>query len=258
MGLKPALGDIPTDGVVPLSTLFDHVGPIGRSVDDAALVYHALRGVATPPAIAARDARGLRLGIPRPYFLELMDSQVQRVFDQACQRLTRAGVVLEDVAITHARDAAAIYLHIVLPEAAAYHAATLDSRPDDYSPNVRLRLEMGRYVLAEDYVRALRGRDALIHDVNIALQGRDGLLLPTLPITAPKLGTMTVSIGGVDEPVRNAMLRMTQVFNITGHPAITLPCGRTGDGLPVGAQLLHSTTTSLLDLSACVERVLES
>jgi aspartyl-tRNA(Asn)/glutamyl-tRNA(Gln) amidotransferase subunit A len=258
VGLKPALGDIPTEGVVPLSTLFDHVGPIGRSVDDAALVYHALRGVATPPPIAARDARGLRLGIPRPYFLELIDPQVQRVFDQTCQRLTRAGVVLEDVAIPHARDAAAIYLHIVLPEAAAYHAATLDSRPDDYSPNVRLRLEMGRYVLAEDYVRALRGRDALMHDVNVAMQGRDGLLLPTMPITAPKLGSTTVSIGGVDEPVRNAMLRMTQVFNITGHPAITLPCGATGDGLPVGAQLVHTTTASLLDLAACVERVLES
>jgi aspartyl-tRNA(Asn)/glutamyl-tRNA(Gln) amidotransferase subunit A len=258
VGLKPAVGEIPTDGVVPLSALLDHVGPISRSVDDAAVVYHALRGVPAPPPVTARDLRGLRFGIPRPYFLALMDPQVGAIFEQTCERLARAGVVLEDVVIPHAGEVAAIYLHIVLPEAAAYHAATLESRPDDYSPNVRLRLEMGRYILAEDYMRALYGREALIDDVNRALEGRDGLLLPTMPITAPKLGAATVSIGGIDEPVRNAMLRLTQLFNITGHAAITLPCGKSGEGLPVGAQIVHARTSSLLEIAASVERVLES
>jgi len=257
VGLKPAVGEIPTDGVVPLSALLDHVGPLSRSVEDAGLVYHALRGLAQPPRISAREIRGLRLGVPRPYFLALLDPQVGALFEDACRRLSHAGVLLDDVVIPHAVDTAAIYLHLVLPEAAAYHAATLDTRPDDYSPNVRLRLEMGRYILAEDYVRALRGRDALINEVNAALDGRDGLLLPTMPIAAPKLGAATVSIGGVEEPVRNAMLRLTQVFNLTGHAAITMPCGKTSEGLPVGAQVVSARTSDLLEIAAAIEHVLE-
>ena len=253
VGLKPAIGEIPVDGVVPLSLLLDHIGPMCRSVEDAAFVYHALRGVANPPPIGGRDVRGMRLGIPRPYFMALLDPEVGARFEEACRRLSAAGAVLEDVVIPHAGDAAAIYLHLVLPEAAAYHAATLESRPDDYSPNVRLRLEMGRYILAEDYLRALHGREALIRDVNAALEQRDGLFLPTMPIAATRLGAATVSIGGTEEPVRNAMLRLTQVFNITGHPAITMPCGKTSGGLPVGAQLVAARTADLLEIASAME-----
>ena len=92
--------------------------------------------------------------------------------------------------IAHAGDIAPIYLHIVLSEAAAYHAKTLETRGDDYTPNVRQRLEMGRYILAEDYVRALRGRDVLTSEVDAALTGCDGLLLPSLPIPAHKIGVL--------------------------------------------------------------------
>ena len=122
-------------------------------------------------------------------------------------------------------------MHIALPEAAAYHAPTLESRPQDYTENVRLRLEMGRYILAEDYVRAQRGRQLLTREVREALGGRDGLLLPSMPVPATRLGAPTVSISGSEEPVRNITLRLTQLFNITGHPAISLPCGKTDEGL---------------------------
>jgi aspartyl-tRNA(Asn)/glutamyl-tRNA(Gln) amidotransferase subunit A len=258
VGLKPAVGEIPVDGVVPLSVLLDHIGPICRSVEDAGLVYHALCGVARPSPIDGRAVRGLRLGIPRPYFMALLDPEVGARFEEACRRLSAAGAVLDDVVIPHAGDAAAIYLHLVLPEAAAYHAATLESRPEAYSPNVRLRLEMGRYILAEDYLRAVHGREALIRDVNAALEQRDGLFLPTMPVPATTLGAATVSIGGSEEPIRNAMLRLTQVFNITGHPAMTMPCGKTSEGLPVGAQLVAARTSDLLETAAAIEPVLES
>jgi aspartyl-tRNA(Asn)/glutamyl-tRNA(Gln) amidotransferase subunit A len=257
VGLKPKLGDVATDGVVPLSTLLDHVGPLCRSVEDAGIVYHALRGGSPPPARRHREVRGLRLGVPRRYFMDLLDPQVRAIFDQVCGQLAEAGAVLEDVVIPHASDASPIYVHLSLPEAAAYHAATLDTRPDDYSVNVRLRIEMGRYILAEDYVRALRGRDALIADVDAALTGRDGLLLPTMPIPAPKLGATMVSIGGAEEPIRNMMLRLTQVFNITGHAAISIPCGRTNEGLPVGAQIVGAQTSDVLEIASCLERVVE-
>jgi Asp-tRNA(Asn)/Glu-tRNA(Gln) amidotransferase A subunit family amidase len=104
------------------------------------------------------------------------------------------------VSLPHARDIAAIYLHIVLAEAAAYHANTLERRPDDYTPNVRMRLEMGRYVLGEDYARAMRGREMTRQEVDAALQGTDALLLPSTPIAAPKIGAATVKIGGAEEP----------------------------------------------------------
>jgi aspartyl-tRNA(Asn)/glutamyl-tRNA(Gln) amidotransferase subunit A len=258
VGLKPSLGEIPTRGVVPLSRTMDHVGPLCRSVADAALLYEVMRGAGEVEPPAAPDPRGVRLGIPRGYFFALLDPQVASSFDLACDRLRTAGVVLEDVDIRHAGDIAPVYLHIVLAEAAAYHAKTLESRADAYTPPVRVRLEMGRYILAEDYVRALKGRDVLRRAVSAVLDGRDGLLLPSLAVPAPKLGADTVRVGGVDEPVRNITLRLTQLFNVTGHPAITVPCGATMQGLPIGAQLVGhlGRTTDLLQVARSTERYL--
>lgn len=259
VGLKPTIGEIPTDGVVPLSGTLDHVGPLCRSVEDARILYDVLRGAPTAQGMRPRDARGLRLGVLRDYFLALLDPQVGTSFESACARLREAGIELHDVAIPHAGDVAPIYLHIVLSEAAAYHAKTLESRADDYTANVRLRLEMGRYILAEDYVRALRGREVLMHEVDAALTGSDALLLPSVPIPAHKIGVTTVRLGGSDESVRNVTLRLTQLFNLTGHPAITVPCGSTPEGLPIGAQIVgyRSRTDALLEVARAVEPCLD-
>jgi aspartyl-tRNA(Asn)/glutamyl-tRNA(Gln) amidotransferase subunit A len=259
VGLKPALGDIPTGGVVPLSTTMDHVGPLSRSVADAALLYDVMRGLEPAPPEPCPPA-GLRFGIPRDYFLSLLDPQVAAAFDRFCALLSASGAVLEDVRIPHARDIAPVYSHIVLSEAAALHAKTLDTRPEDYTPNVRARLELGRYILAEDYVRALRGRDVLIGEVDAVISDREGLLLPTIPIPAPKLGAATVTLGGSEEPVRNVLLKLTQLFNLTGHPAITVPCGATTEGLPIGVQLVGGRmagTGAILQIAAGFERLLE-
>ena len=263
VGLKPSFGDVPTAGSVPLSSTLDHVGPIARSVADARLMYVALRpaeaGPDGPdeagPHAAAGSIAGTRIGVLRDYFTAVIDPQVASAFETACSRLRDAGATLEDVTIPHAGDIAPIYLHIALSEAAAYHSKTLESRADQYTPNVRLRLEMGRYILAEDYVRALRGREVLRHEVDAALKGRDALLLPSVPIPAPKLGAALVRVGGNDEPVRNITLRLTQLFNISGHPAITVPCGKTIEGLPIGAQLVGRTndTSGLLNTAELLE-----
>ena len=260
VGFKPTLGAVPTDGVVPLSTTMDHLGPICRTVADAQLLFDVLRGAPTSgPAEAGhvrpREARGIRLGLLREYFMALLDSAVAAVFDDACRRLRRAGVEIVEISIPHADDIAPIYLHIVLSEAAAYHAVTLEERADAYTPNVRLRLDTGRYILAEDYVRALRGRAILRSEVDAALTSVDGLLLPALAIPAPKIGAETVRIDGAEQPVRNVMLRLTQLFNITGHPAITVPCGSTSDGLPVGAQMVApiGADAALLSIAGVLE-----
>jgi aspartyl-tRNA(Asn)/glutamyl-tRNA(Gln) amidotransferase subunit A len=258
VGLKPSDDEIPIDGVVPLSATLDHIGPLCRSVEDASALYDVLCGRPPSPAAPLADPGALRLGVLREYFTALLDPQVAAAFALACDRLRAAGAILEDVAIPHARDIAPIYLHIVLAEAAAFHAKTLESRPGDYTPNVRLRLEMGRYVLAEDYVRALRGRELLRREVDGALAGRDALLLPALAVPATRLGAETVRIGTSDEPVRSLTLRLTQLFNITGHPALTVPCGTTMEGLPVGAQLAGARheTPALLRIARALERYL--
>jgi aspartyl-tRNA(Asn)/glutamyl-tRNA(Gln) amidotransferase subunit A len=261
VGLKPAIGEISTEGCVPLSTTLDHVGPLCRSVADAGLLYEALRGKVARPSDAAqnrapsRSAGGMRIGVLRDYFTAILDPQVAAAFESACLRLQEAGAALDTVSIPHASDIAPVYLHIALAEAAAYHAKALESRGDDYTPNVRLRLEMGRYILAEDYVRALNGRDVLRAEVNAAIQGRDALLLPSVPVPATRLGVTKVKVGANEEPVRNITLRLTQLFNITGHPAITLPCGKTAEGLPIGAQLVgpDGDTRALLGVAAALE-----
>ena len=254
VGLKPGYREVPTQGVVPLSASFDHVGPLCATVADAAAIFRVIAdapGFDGPPSPGA--ARGLRLGVPRRYFFDLLDDDVARAFDATCARLSAAGVTLDEVAIPHAGETPAAYLHVALTEAAAFHAKTLESQPDDYTPTVRVRLEAGRYVLAEDYLRAQQCRHLLRAEVSAALDGRDGLLLPALAVPATPLGAATVRVGGTDEPVRNVTLRLTQLFNLTGHPAITIPCGATGSGLPIGAQLVGTTTPGLLQAAATLE-----
>jgi aspartyl-tRNA(Asn)/glutamyl-tRNA(Gln) amidotransferase subunit A len=261
VGLKPTWGEIPTDGIVPLSRQLDHVGPLARTVTDAWLVHETLAG--RPPAagqrLDPRPMRGVRLGLLRGPFADHLDPDVAAVFDDAVEALRRAGADVEPAEIALARDVGPVYLHLVLADAAAYHADTLERRPDDYRPNVRLRLEMGRYVLAEDYARALAGREIIARAIEDAAARVDALVCPTMPVTAPPIGATTIAVGFGTEPVRTAMLRLTQPFNVGRQPAITLPCGRSRrDGLPVGLQLAAACgrTNALLRVALGVERAL--
>jgi aspartyl-tRNA(Asn)/glutamyl-tRNA(Gln) amidotransferase subunit A len=260
IGLKPTIGEIPMDGVFPLSATLDHVGPMCRSVEDATIVYSTLRAVPYQPAFRAGDSGGLRLGVLRGYFTAKLDSHVESAVEATYERLNAAGIELRDTRIKHASDIPNVYSFIALPEAALHHTATLEARPGDYTENVRLRLESGRYILAEDYLRAMRGRDILIQEVDDAMKGLDGLLLPAMPVPATTIGAATVRIGLSDEPVRAMTLRLTQLFNVTGHPAITIPCGRTHDGFPVGLQIAghRQRTGALLEFAGRLEPLVDT
>lgn len=254
VGLKPTYGELPVDGIVPLSPSLDHAGPIARSVADAAILFRVMKGL--QPTGVLNSPRRLVLGVPGPYFRDRLDAGVAAALARVRALLEASGHDLIDVEIEHASWTPDVYLHIVLPEACSYHAPLLERHASSYSPGVRLRLELGRYVLAEDYLRALELRNDLRLRVDQALDGCDALLLPTLPIAAPPLGADAVDVGGRTEPVRAAMLRLTQLFNLTGHPSIALPADSGLDGLPRSVQLVgqRNATERLLAIAAAVER----
>ena len=220
-------------------------------------MYDVMRGAA-PATLEPIALWGRRLGLLGGYFMDRIDEDVEVSILATVDRLRRAGASISDVTLPHVGDIAPVYLHLVLADAAAYHATMLRDRPAAYTPNVRLRLEMGRYILAEDYVRAVRGRAVIAREIERALEGVDALILPALAIPAPPLGAETVPVKGGREPVRNVMLRCTQPFNLSGHPAISVPCGTTPAGLPVGLQIVgRRATPELLRLARSVEAALE-
>jgi Asp-tRNA(Asn)/Glu-tRNA(Gln) amidotransferase A subunit family amidase len=187
---------------------------------------------------------------------------VRGAFDVAIARLRKAGVAIAPRTIDGTAEIIDTYVNISLADAAHWHAnvlGTLDSRASDYQPAVRERLERGRGVLAVSYLRAMSSREALRVAVDSALAGCEALVLPTLPIVAPPLGATDVAM---DSPagdrllVRAAMLRLTQLFNMTGHPAISIPIPVSG--MPVGLQLVgaRDATAKLLAIAQTCEREL--
>jgi aspartyl-tRNA(Asn)/glutamyl-tRNA(Gln) amidotransferase subunit A len=258
VGLKPEWGRISTHGVVPLSRQLDHVGPLAASVADAWMLYNALQPAKARVNMLPEAAvmKGLTFGMPKSYLFDRLDEDVDGVMTKTVDLLRAAGATIKEITLPHANDIATVYLHLVFGDAAEYHAPTLESRPQDYTPNVRLRLEMARYVLAEDYIRALRGKAVITAEIDRALHGVDALICPALAIAAPPLGAATVPVKGGTEAVRAVMLRCTQPFNLSGHPAIALPCGKTPAGLPVGLQLVghKGRTPALVQTALGVEK----
>jgi aspartyl-tRNA(Asn)/glutamyl-tRNA(Gln) amidotransferase subunit A len=257
VGLKPALGELPLSGIVPLSGSLDHVGPMTRSVEDAWIVLNAMRGESsTSRGFSPLSLDQVRIGVPRSYFFDVLDDGVRACFEERLKHLKAAGADVQDVWIPHGKDAPAIYLHIQAPEAAWVHARSLEQQPDAYSVNVRWRLEAGRYLLAEDHIRAQLGRRVLRHEVDETLQTCQALVLPTVPITSPPIGAVEVTAGGRTELVRGLMLKLTQLFNLTGHPVISIPAGVTDSGWPCGFQIVgrRGDTEALLKIAGACER----
>lgn len=255
VGLKPSIGEVPTDGVVPLCVTFDHVGPIARSVADAANIWSVL--AAKPAHVESPEPRDVILGGLGDYFTALLDADVRAAFGSAIEHLRASGVCFTPRRVAGTNDIVDTYINISLPEAAHWHSPTIDARADDYQLPVRERLDRGRKISAVDYLRARDTRIALRTAVDAALEGCSALVLPTLPIVAPVRGSSDVAMdNGERLPVRAAMLRLTQLFNMTGHPAISLPVPT--NGLPVGLQLVgrREKTVELLTVAAVCERVL--
>jgi aspartyl-tRNA(Asn)/glutamyl-tRNA(Gln) amidotransferase subunit A len=253
VGLKPSRGDVPTDGVIPLSQTLDHVGPLARTVDDALMLHGVI--AATDVNVELLEPRALRLRSLRGYF-DSVEPAVADAYRRALDMLTKSGVTISPAEIGGTDVISDAYANIVLPEAAHWHSQFLESRAAEYSPVVHARILHGRTISVTAYFDALDTCRTLRAAVDAALAGCDAIVLPTLPIVAPLLGATGITLGASVVPVRAAMLKHTQLFNLTGHPAISLPIPV--DGLPVGLQIVgrRGRTTDLGAVALVCERVL--
>jgi aspartyl-tRNA(Asn)/glutamyl-tRNA(Gln) amidotransferase subunit A len=249
VGLKPTYGRVSRYGAVPLAWSLDHVGPITKTVEDAAIFLAAIAGPDAKDESAAkrpvadyrralrRDLRGVRVGVPENYFFDHVDPEIGRAVETAIGELRSLGAETRPVKIGDLELCAALEAHVTLAEATSYHEAYLRTKPDEYGPGVRTDLEAGRYLLATDYVKSQRARTLLKRNFASTFREVDVLATPTLPAFPPLIGEEYVQSGDRRENVIDAFLRFNIPFDLTGFPAISIPCGFGSQGLPVGLQL---------------------
>ncbi|MGA5358634.1 amidase [Streptomyces purpurascens] len=251
VGLKPTYGLVPRHGVTSLSWSLDHVGPITRTVEDAGLVLDALAGhdprdpasLTTPPAdyrpTEGTDLSGLRIGVPRTWYFDHVDAEVEAAVRSAIDRLRSLGARLVDVEIPMTRYIQATQWGLMVPEATAYHESTLRTVPELYQADVRILLEAGELMPAGDYLRAQRSRTLMRQEWASMLREVDLIAAPTLPATAVQAGQETITwADGTVEGVSDAYVRLSAPANITGVPSLSVPVGHDTEGLPIGMQLL--------------------
>jgi len=247
VGIKPTFGLVSVEGVIPLAKTLDHTGPMARCVMDLCITLEVI-GSAHPRGAARPDFRKLRkgrprkfrLGRPKQYFFDNVDSEVQSALESAVKCFKSLGCAIREVSLPGLDASVGPSTNIALAEATHYHESKghFPARSSEYGDDVRHRLELGRKVSAADYLRALEVKREITAEFDSVFQDVDAILAPTLPITAPLIGEKEVSIGGKKETVRSALVRLNRPANLTGHPAMSLPCGLTRSGLPIGLQLI--------------------
>jgi aspartyl-tRNA(Asn)/glutamyl-tRNA(Gln) amidotransferase subunit A len=251
VGLKPTYGRASRRGVTSLSWSLDHVGPLTRNVADSALVLQAIAGYdrADPACVdvpvpdysagLAGGVAGLRVGVPANYFFDGVDPEVEAAVRGAAGVLEGLGARLREVEVPLSEYILPIEWAICLAEASAYHRRMLRERAEHYTEQVRGLLETGELIFATDYIQGLRARTLVQQAWRAMYDEVDIVLAPSLPGPAPRVGQETVDRpDGVPESVMTFLVRMCAPANVTGLPAISLTCGFSATGLPIGMQFI--------------------
>jgi aspartyl-tRNA(Asn)/glutamyl-tRNA(Gln) amidotransferase subunit A len=249
VGLKPAFGRVSRWGVIELGWTQDHVGPLARTAWDAAVVLQAVAGhdprdchsaeVPAPDFLEGIDAgvEGLRVGVPQNYFFERLAPEVEAAVRGAIRALEQMKAQVRPVRVESISEATEASRLTLLAEAAALYSAELRRRPLDFGADVRALLEQGQALPAADYVNAQRLRARFRTELDELFRQVDVLITATTPTVAPAIGQAAVSIGGAEEDVRLASTRLVRAFNFAGIPAVSVPCGVSSDGLPIGLHI---------------------
>ena len=249
VGLKPTYGLVSRYGLTALAWSMDHPGPMTRTVEDAALAMNAIAGydpndiasakVEVPDYTTAltEDLRGIRIGVPQEYFDAPLDPQVSQAVRDSIARLESLGAEIREVSFPMFQDSQAISSAILMAEASAYHKDLLARDGDKLYPPVRLRLEAGLFITAADYLRAQQARTLFNQQARELLKEVDLLAGPTEPVTAPELLAEHVQAGEHRIGTTGALTQYTRPYNITGFPAISVPCGFSDENMPIGLQL---------------------
>ena len=247
VGLKPTYGLVSVAGVVPLAETLDHAGPLARSVTDVCIMLQAVagkypKGAPTPEYRKLRKSipRRFRLGWPKEYFFDRLEAEVRTAIDAAAKTLESIGARIEDVSLPHLADSVEPSTNIAMAEATRYHESQgfFPARAAEYGEDVRKRLEMGREVRAVDYLNAFAVKHEIEEEFQAAYVHVDAIIAPALPIAAPRIGENELMIESEKETVRSALVRLNRPANLTGDPAVSIPCGLTRAGLPIGLQLI--------------------
>lgn len=266
VGLKPTFGRVSRHGVVPLAWSFDTIGPMTRTVADAALMLSVLAGPDPRDPTTGRYGPFTDTAIDVPlafrvgrlvgaFFEETLDDEVADALERTCDVLTRAGGRVIPVHVDTIDAGQVAQTTILFAEAAAYHQRAYPGGLAEYGPDVRELLAAGATIPATAYVEAQQVQAAVIGQVRRLLEDVDVLLCPTVPIPAPRIAEVDPTRSEGWRRVRAPLSRFTRLFNLTGLPAVSIPVGRTRAGLPIGAQLAAAPGQEgrLLGISAALE-----
>ncbi len=259
VGLKPTFGRINIRGVLPLGFSQDHLGPLTRTVRDTAIAFQAMVEDPTgyvPPADP--DLTGLRIGLPTNFFMERVEPEVESAVRTACQTAADRGARIIEINVPDMEALRSAAATCLLVEAAATLRLYLDRRAD-FGADVLALLDQGKTIPGIDYIEAQRTRRRIGRQFAQLFQQVDCMFTPATPITAPKIGQTILEIRGVPEEVRAAATRLTRVMNALGLPAISIPCGFSKSGLPIGLQIIAAAKQEdlLLHVAAAMEDSLD-
>ena len=250
-GLKPTFGRVSRAGVEPLAWSLDHIGPLAATVADCAVSLQAIAGFdpADPSTTEApltdlsetldKGVEGLRIGVLSSYPFSPMQESVSSAFGEAVAQLRSMGAEMPTVEVPELEYTLPAEFALVGPEAAAYHQRVLRNRPEAITPGIRRLLTIGTVIPSSHYLKGLKARLVIRNALRSTFeeQNLSAVITPTLPATAVSADQQDIDYGGTVEDVTSSYVRTTAPFNLSGLPALSIPCGRDGTGLPIGLQI---------------------
>ncbi|TMJ60001.1 MAG: amidase [Alphaproteobacteria bacterium] len=267
-GLKTTYGLISRAGAMPLSQSLDTVGPLARSAEDCALLLGLMAGadpedpttfagpVPDYAAATRQPIKGLRIGVPSAFYVDDLDAEVAGILDETIAVFRREGADIVQVELPDQRQLTAACQLVLAVEAAAFHKRWLIERPQDYGPQVLMRLQNGLAIPGVSYLEAMRWRGSALAAHNAAVAGLDAVIAPVAPVAAPTIVESDIGNSPDAEAVIQRLTRFTRAINYLGVPSLAIPAGSTRRGLPVGMQLIGRSfdEAMLLRIGAAFQR----